>query len=154
MAALAATVDLRQLLAPRASSTVELSTPATPVLLPQNYADELAAAVGAALDNVRNHAGESARAWVFVEDEPGQVVVTVRDDGVGMALTRPLQAAGAGRLGLAQSIRGRVSDLGGETVITSAPGEGTEIELRVPRPSQEPVGPRSRWRPGRTGPER
>ena len=50
-------VDLRPLLAPRASSTVELSTPATPVLLPQNYADELAAAVGAALDNVRHHAG-------------------------------------------------------------------------------------------------
>ena len=144
-------VDLRQLLAPRASSTVELSTPATPVLLPQNYADELAAAVGAALDNVRNHAGESARAWVFVEDEPDQVVVTVRDDGVGMALSRPLQAAGAGRLGLAQSIRGRVSDLGGETVITSAPGEGTEIELRVPRPAQEPVRPQRSWRLRRSG---
>ena len=83
---------------------------------------------------------------MLVEDEPDQVVVTVRDDGVGMALSRPLQAAGAGRLGLAQSIRGRVSDLGGETVITSAPGEGTEIELRVPRPSQEPVRPHTRWR--------
>jgi signal transduction histidine kinase len=147
-------VDLRELLAPRASTAVELSTPATPVLLPQNYADELAAAVGAALDNVRNHAGESARAWVLVEDEPGRVVVTVRDDGVGMALTRPLQAAGAGRLGLAQSIRGRVSDLGGETVITSAPGEGTEIELRVPRPQQEPVRPRGRLRFVRSRSER
>ncbi|BEP15416.1 DUF5931 domain-containing protein [Acidothermaceae bacterium B102] len=147
-------VDLRPLLAPRASSTVELSTPATPVLLPQNYADELAAAVGAALDNVRNHAGASARAWVLVEDEPDQVVVTVRDDGVGMALSRPLQAAVAGRLGLAQSIRGRVSDLGGETVITSAPGEGTEIELRVPRPQQQPVHPPSRWRPRRPVSER
>ena len=99
-------VDLRELLVVRASSQVELSTPATPVMLPQNYADELAAAVGAALDNVRNHAGDSAKAWVLVEDEPSQVVVTVRDDGVGMSLSRPLQAAGAGRLGLSQSIRG------------------------------------------------
>jgi signal transduction histidine kinase len=147
-------VDLRELLAARASSSVALSTPATPVLLPQNYADELAAAVGAALDNVRNHAGASARAWVLVEDEPGQVVVTVRDDGVGMALSRPLQAAGAGRLGLAQSIRGRVQDLGGETVITSAPGEGTEIELRVPRPQQEPPRPRRSARFRRAGSER
>jgi signal transduction histidine kinase len=107
------------------------------VLLPQNYAEELAAAVGAALDNVRNHAGAEAKAWVLVEDEGDRVVVSVRDDGVGMPLSRPLQAAGAGRLGLAQSIRGRVADLGGETVITSAPGEGTEIELRVPRPRQQ-----------------
>jgi signal transduction histidine kinase len=147
-------VDLRELLAPRASGSVTLSTPATPVLLPQNYADELAAAVGAALDNVRNHAGEDAKAWVLVEDEPGQVVVTVRDDGVGMPLARPLQAAGAGRLGLAQSIRGRVSDLGGETVITSAPGQGTEIELRVPRPTPEPASPHRRLRFRRARTER
>jgi signal transduction histidine kinase len=145
-------VDLRELLAPRASGSVILSTPATPVLLPQNYADELAAAVGAALDNVRNHAGDNAKAWVLVEDEPDQVVVTVRDDGVGMPLARPLQAAGAGRLGLAQSIRGRVSDLGGETVITSAPGEGTEIELRVPRPKPEPTRQQRRF--GRARSER
>jgi signal transduction histidine kinase len=149
-----APVDLRELLAPRASGSVMLSTPATPVLLPQNYADGLAAAVAAALDNVRNHAGEDAKAWVLVEDEPDQVVVTIRDDGVGMPLTRPLQAAGAGRLGLAQSIRGRVSDLGGETVITSAPGEGTEIELRVPRPTPEPARPQRRLRLSRARTER
>jgi signal transduction histidine kinase len=138
-------VDLRELLAPRAGSAVSISSPATPVLLPQNYAEELAAAVGAALDNVRHHAGPEARAWVLVEDEGDQVVVSVRDDGVGMPLSRPLQAAGSGRLGLAQSIRGRVADLGGETVITSAPGEGTEIELRVPRPREQESQQRRSW---------
>jgi signal transduction histidine kinase len=147
-------VDLRELLAPRASGSVMLSTPATPVLLPQNYAEELAAAVGAALDNVRNHAGDDAKAWVLVEDEPALVVVTVRDDGVGMPLSRPLQAAGAGRLGLAQSIRGRIADLGGETVITSAPGEGTEIELRVPRPTAGPQRQARLRRVGRARSER
>ena len=38
-----------------------------------------------------------------------------------------------GRLGVAQSIRGRVHDLGGTVAITGTPGEGTEVELRVPR---------------------
>jgi signal transduction histidine kinase len=33
---------------------------------------------------------------------------------------------------VAQSIRGRVADLGGRVHITSAPGEGAEIEMVVP----------------------
>ena len=43
------------------------------------------------------------------------------------------KAAAQGRLGVAQSIRGRAADLGGEVRIVSAPGAGTEIELVVPR---------------------
>ena len=38
-----------------------------------------------------------------------------------------------GRLGVAQSIRGRIADLGGTVRINSAPGQGTEVELAVPR---------------------
>jgi len=30
-------------------------------------------------------------------------------------------------------VRGRVAGTGGSVTITSAPGEGTEVELRVPR---------------------
>jgi signal transduction histidine kinase len=30
-------------------------------------------------------------------------------------------------------VRGRVEDLGGQVRVTSAPGAGTEVELRVPR---------------------
>ena len=37
-----------------------------------------------------------------------------------------------GRLGVASSIEGRVRDLGGTMTVESAPGAGTEIELRVP----------------------
>jgi signal transduction histidine kinase len=50
-----------------------------------------------------------------------------------MAPGRLAEAAADGRLGVAQSIQGRLRDLGGTAVITSAPGEGTEVELRVPR---------------------
>jgi signal transduction histidine kinase len=33
---------------------------------------------------------------------------------------------------MAQSIRGRIADLGGRVRVTSAPGDGTEIEMTVP----------------------
>lgn len=51
-------LDLRTLLAPHAGSRISFAEPGTPVPLPVPAARELAAAVGAALDNVRKHAGE------------------------------------------------------------------------------------------------
>jgi signal transduction histidine kinase len=103
------------------------------VLLPAAAAREVAAAVGAALDNVRLHAGVEARAWILVEDEPEEIAVTVRDDGPGIPEGRLAQAEGEGRLGVAQSIRGRLRDLGGSAEIVSVPGQGTEVELKVPK---------------------
>lgn len=126
-------VDLRVLLAPRAGAKVTLSEPGAPVLLPPSAARELAAAVGAALDNVRVHAGEGAQAWILVEDWPDEVIVTVRDDGPGIAEGRLAQAEGEGRMGVALSIRGRLRDLGGTAELISVPGQGTEVELKVPR---------------------
>ncbi|MYR18200.1 ATP-binding protein, partial [Streptomyces sp. SID6137] len=92
-----------------------------------------AAAVGAALDNVRRHAGAGARAWILVEDEPADILVTVRDDGPGIPEGRLAEAEGEGRLGVAQSIRGRLRDLGGSAELISVPGQGTEVELKVPK---------------------
>ncbi|MFF0276340.1 MacS family sensor histidine kinase [Streptomyces sp. NPDC004330] len=126
-------VDLRLLLAPRAGATVTLSEPGAPVLLAPPAARELAAAVGAALDNVRVHAGSGARAWILVEDWPDEVIVTVRDDGPGIPEGRLAQAEGEGRMGVALSIRGRLRDLGGTAELISVPGQGTEVELKVPR---------------------
>lgn len=125
-------VDLRALLERHASGRVTVSGPAGPVPLPEPVATELAAAVASALDNVRAHAGPRAAAWVLVEAEPDAVTVTVRDDGAGIPAGRLAQAASAGRLGVAQSIEGRMRALGGTASITSAPGEGTEVELRLP----------------------
>ncbi|QES41158.1 sensor histidine kinase [Streptomyces venezuelae] len=129
----AAPRDLRPLLAAHAGSKVTLSEPGAPVLLAPGTARELAAAVGAALDNVRRHAGAEARAWILVEDEPDEVIVTVRDDGPGIPEGRLVEAEGEGRLGVALSIRGRLRDIGGTAELISVPGQGTEVELRVPR---------------------
>ncbi|MFE6618385.1 MacS family sensor histidine kinase [Streptomyces sp. NPDC057740] len=126
-------VDLRALLAPYAGAKVSLAEPGAPVTLAPAAARELAAAVGAALDNVRRHAGEHARAWILVEDEPDEVIVTVRDDGPGIPEGRLAQAEGEGRLGVALSIRGRLRDLGGSAELISVPGQGTEVELKVPK---------------------
>ena len=112
---------------------VEVATPAQPVELPSAIASEVVAAVKAALDNVRRHAGADARAWILLEEERDGVRVTVRDDGTGFPPERPAEAAEAGRLGIAQSMRGRIADCGGTTTIDSRPGQGTEVEFWIPR---------------------
>ncbi|MER7890539.1 DUF5931 domain-containing protein [Micromonospora sp. NPDC094482] len=124
-------VDLRALLGRYAAATVSVSAPATPVPLPGPVARELAAATAAALENVRRHAG--GRAWVLIEDEGTTVTVSVRDEGPGIPDGRLAEAVTQGRLGVAQSIRGRIAELGGTARIVSTPGAGTEVELTVPR---------------------
>jgi signal transduction histidine kinase len=126
-------VDLRALVLPVQSDQVTVSAPAQSVRLEKEAADELTAAVRAALDNVRRHCGERTRAWVLIEDEPGLVTVTVRDDGPGIPAGRLAEAAAAGRFGVSLSICGRLRELGGDATIRSVPGEGTEVELRLPR---------------------
>jgi signal transduction histidine kinase len=125
--------DLRALLLPCGTEKVTVSGPAGAVLLGEDFAVEVTAAVRAALDNVRRHCGEQARAWVLVEDEPDVVTVTIRDDGPGIPAGRLAEAAVAGRLGVSHSICGRLRDLGGSAQVSSVPGEGTEVTLRIPR---------------------
>ncbi|MFD7621619.1 MacS family sensor histidine kinase [Streptomyces sp. NPDC059802] len=132
--------DLRSLLAPHVGSRVSFAEPGAPVLLAPAAARELAAAVSAALDNVRVHAGENAQAWILVEDWPDEVIVTVRDDGPGIPEGRLAQAEGEGRMGVALSIRGRLRDLGGTAELISVPGQGTEVELKVPKVSRGKAG--------------
>jgi signal transduction histidine kinase len=132
-------VDLRALVLPIQSDQVTVSAPAQSVRLEKEAADELTAAVRAALDNVRRHCGERTRAWVLIEDEPGLVTVTVRDDGPGIPEGRLAEAAAAGRLGVSHSICGRLRELGGDATIRSVPGQGTEVELRLPRGPAVPV---------------
>ncbi len=129
-------LDLRTLLATESSALVSVVTPAEPVLLTGDAARETASAVRAALDNVRRHCAAGTPAWVLVEDEGSLVCVTIRDDGPGIPAGRLAEAAADGRLGISHAISGRIRDLGGTTTISSTPGSGTEVLLRVPRASQ------------------
>lgn len=119
--------DLRTLLPARPG--VEVAAPASAVPLPAAVAHELAAAVGACVDNALQHGGSTA--WVLVEDLGSSVVVSVRDDGPGVSAERLAAAAEEGRMGVARSIRGRIAELGGTVSWTSTPGQGTEVEISV-----------------------
>jgi signal transduction histidine kinase len=110
---------------------VSTAAPASAVLLPAAVAQEVAAAVGAAVDNALRHGG--GRAWLLVEDEGSSVTVSVRDEGPGIPAGRLAAAEREGRMGVARSIRGRVEDVGGTVSVVSAPDKGTEVEIRVRR---------------------
>jgi signal transduction histidine kinase len=128
-----AVIDLRLLLSTRASTTVSVSTPADPVTIERGRATELAAIVDTALSNVAQHAGAGARAYVLLEDLGDEVIVSVRDDGAGIAPGRLAEAEAEGRMGISKSILGRVRVLGGTAELDTEPGQGTEWEIRVPK---------------------
>ncbi|HEX7189310.1 MAG TPA: PspC domain-containing protein [Actinomycetes bacterium] len=81
-----------------------------------------------ALVNAAKYAGDSAIS-VYAEVEPDQVTVFVRDRGPGF----DPDTVPADRLGLRQSVVGRMDRHGGRSTIRSGAGDGTEIQLEMPR---------------------
>lgn len=81
-----------------------------------------------ALVNAAKFAGVAA-VDLYVEVEPERVTAFVRDRGRGFDPA----AVPTDRRGLAESVRGRMERHGGRAVVRSAPGEGTEVELGIPR---------------------
>jgi signal transduction histidine kinase len=113
---------------------VTVSTPGSPVELPAAAGRELIAAAQACLDNVRRHVGDDAPAWVLLQAFPDRVELSVRDDGPGIPAGRLEEAVAQGRLGVSESIRGRIADLGGTAELVTG-SFGTEWEIVVPRTS-------------------
>jgi signal transduction histidine kinase len=66
---------------------------------------------------------------VYAEVNEDAVAVFVRDRGPGFDRA----SVPGDRRGLVESIEGRLDRAGGQATIASAPGEGTEVELRLPR---------------------
>jgi signal transduction histidine kinase len=93
-------------------------------------AQALLGAVREAAVNAARHAGVDSIA-VYVEAEEQALSAFVRDRGRGFD---PDQVP-ADRHGIADSIRGRVRRAGGEATVVTAPGAGTEVQVRVPVPS-------------------
>jgi signal transduction histidine kinase len=127
-------VDLRPLLTAHATPKVSVATPGDLVLVGRVVAQEIAAAVNTALSNVSLHAGADAKAYVLLEDTGDGLVVSVRDDGVGIATGRLEAAEAEGRMGVSRSIVGRIEALGGTAeLLTEGEDLGTEWEFRIPR---------------------
>ena len=93
--------------------------------------DDLRALVDAGREAAVNAATWSGASSVsvFVEVDGAEVAMYVRDRGVGFD---PATVA-PDRRGVSESIRGRMARHGGTADVRSAPGEGTEVVLHMPR---------------------
>jgi PAS domain S-box-containing protein len=78
-----------------------------------------------ALANVRRHSA-ARNVEVGLRTDDGAIVLEVADDGRGF--DPGLARAGVGLVGM----RERVEELGGKIEVSSRPGEGTEVRVRVP----------------------
>ena len=103
-----------------------------PVVVGDAPVDDDVAALGAAtreaLVNAAKHSGAPS-ADLYTEVTPERISVFVRDRGAGFDPA----IVPADRRGLRDSVTGRLTRTGGTAVIRSAPGEGTEVELTLPR---------------------
>jgi signal transduction histidine kinase len=89
-----------------------------------------------ALNNITKHA-HAKDVFIKLEYRPGQVVVSVRDDGVGFDLdTVRLSRLRRPSLGLA-GMQERAALVKGEVSIQSSPGQGTLVEARLPLQFEE-----------------
>ena len=101
--------------------------------------DDLRALVAAAREATVNAVKWSGAPVVsiFAEVEPAEVTLFVRDRGRGFDPA----AVPPDRKGVAESIRARMARRGGHATVRTAPGEGTEVSLTMPRRGAErPVG--------------
>ena len=95
----------------------------------------LLAAAGEATVNAAKWSGASVIS-LFAEVEPGEVSLVVRDRGQGF----DPEAVPEDRKGLAESIHGRMARRGGTATVSTAPGEGTKVLLKMPRAVAQPAG--------------
>ncbi|MCU1546091.1 MAG: histidine kinase [Homoserinimonas sp.] len=98
------------------------------VLLPSDVLDAFLLALAECLENVRRHAGVTD-AHVTITDDDTTVRAMVTDSGVGFDIKNVDEA----RLGLKDSVIGRLSEVGGSARLFSAAGAGTTVVLEVPR---------------------
>jgi len=97
--------------------------------LPEPYATGVFRILQEALVNVAKHA-RAHRVVVSCERNATEIRFAVVDDGVGFDPGGPRKPLSFGLAGL----RERVHLLGGKLVVTSAPGNGTRVEVTIPAP--------------------
>jgi signal transduction histidine kinase len=86
--------------------------------------------VQAALNNVTKHA-KATRVSIWFQLKEHEIHCSIQDDGVGFNLSDVLARKGQRGLGLI-GIRERLDALGGTLKITSTPGKGTGLYIRIP----------------------
>ena len=87
------------------------------------------------LSNIRKHA-RAASVHVFLQRDPGRLLVEVRDDGVGFDTINEPNVQSDRHVGL-KIMRERAHRVGGECRIDSEIGRGTRVTLTLPRETKE-----------------
>jgi two-component system, NarL family, sensor histidine kinase YdfH len=105
----------------------ELATAVPPVI-----ADHAGRIISESLTNITRHA-QARHVWLEVTQPPGQLTITVRDDGVGFVVATAVRANHYGLMGM----RERARLVNGTLAITSEPGKGTELIATLPVEEQE-----------------
>lgn len=96
--------------------------------LPQHVLDAFLFSISECLENVRRHSGVGSAHVTVTEDEK-RVQAMITDAGKGFAVDE----VGEQRLGIKESVVGRLAEVGGTARVFSAPGAGTTVLLEVPR---------------------
>ena len=96
------------------------------VLQPEVHA-QLIRIVQEALSNIRKHA-QAGRVWISCVQDSGDLVLEIRDNGLGFA---PGDVPDPSRHGL-RGMRERAELLGADFQVISMPGKGTTVRVRMP----------------------
>jgi signal transduction histidine kinase len=99
--------------------------------LPQEMEQHLLRITQEAVANILKHAG-ATQIWIKLHMEAKKLYLRIRDNGRGFDQNGVFATRG-GHFGLI-GMRERAERLGGEMSLASHPGEGTEVEVRVPLP--------------------
>lgn len=89
-----------------------------------------------ALNNIAKHA-KASRVDVVLDDNDDGIMLTIRDNGIGMSSEKEGQTATHGLRGM----RERAGYLGGDVQIVSVPGQGTRLVITLPKPAGGQLGP-------------
>lgn len=98
--------------------------------LPEPYATGVFRILQEALANVAKHA-RARHVQVDAERGPSELLLAVEDDGIGFDTTASRKPLSLGMAGL----RERAHLLQGKLAVTSQPGQGTRVEVRLPAPA-------------------
>jgi signal transduction histidine kinase len=116
----------------RTTMDVSVTTSLAADDFPDDYKTCIYRVVQEALNNCARHSHAST-VRVSVRQQPGRLLLSVQDDGVGFDTE---QTKGLGLLGMEE----RVAQLGGSCLVRSDPGTGTEVCIELPFAGREEQG--------------
>jgi two-component system sensor histidine kinase UhpB len=119
----------------RTGTKVQVTLPRADIAMDREHATALFRILQETLTNVARHAGATLVS-VRLSEADGILTLEVHDNGHGIAAEQLSAHASLGILGM----RERALLLGGELLISGAPGRGTTVSVRIPETRSQSAG--------------